>query len=156
LPAVAHRKLRRTGREPSTHRTPLALEPSGVSELYATTITPDGTTAYVSSDAGIITVSGVNTGTLAQSGSLYAPVVSTPGGPFTFEGASSIGVLPDGKYLIEVVDSDGDVGATGSTDSTQGDGILITAPIGAGGALGAPVGQLNQVVVPFNDQIIVH
>jgi hypothetical protein len=156
LPAVAHRKLRRTGREPSTHRTPLVLEPSGVSELYATTITPDGTTAYVSSDAGIITVSGVNTGTLAQSGSLYAPVVSTPGGPFTFEGASSIGVLPDGKYLIEVVDSDGDVGATGSTDSTQGDGILITAPIGAGGALGAPVGQLNQVVVPFNDQIIVH
>jgi len=156
LPPSTQHKTRRFGREPSTHRTPYALEPSGVSEILAVAITPDGKTAYVSTDQGIITVTGVNTGTLAQSGSAYAPVVTTAGGPFTFDGATSIGVLPDGKYLIEVVDSDGSVGTTGTTDSTQGDGILITVPIGAGGTLGAPVGQLNQVVTTFNDQIIVH
>jgi hypothetical protein len=143
-------------REPSSHRTPYALEPSGDGQAFAVAITPDGTTAYVSTTAGILTVSGVNTGTLAVSGSPYAPSVSTPGGPFTFAGATSIGILPDGKYLVEVIDSDGDVGSTGSTDSTQGDGILITVPIGAGDVLGAPVGQLNQVVTTFNDQVIVH
>jgi hypothetical protein len=157
LPAGVHRKRTHTlYREPSSHRTPYALEPTGQTSGLAVSITPDGTTAYVSTDAGVLTIGGVNTGTLAQNGSVYAPVVNTPGGAFTFEGASSIGVLPDGKYLIEVVDSDGDVGTTGSTDSTQGDGILITVPIGSGDVLGAPVGQLNQVVTTFNDQIIVH
>jgi hypothetical protein len=160
LPAVTHRKRQRVAREPSTHRAPLfSLTPSGASILYAVAITPDGTTAYVSSDVGVITLSGVNTGTLAQVGTPYAPTVFAGAGmtePFVFEGAPSLGVLPDGKYLVEVVDSDGDVGPTGSTDSTQGDGILITVPIGAGHALGAPVGQLNQVVTTFNDQIIFH
>lgn len=157
MPAVVHRKRSHVlYREPSSHRTPYALEPTGQISGLAVAITPDGTTAYVSTDSGVFTISGVNTGTLAQSGSIYAPTVSTVGGPFVFEGATSIGVLPDGKYLIEVVDSDGDVGPTGSTDSTQGDGILITVPIGAGDTLGAPVGQLNQVVSTFNDQIIVH
>jgi len=157
LPPAVERRRQRVDREPSTHRAPLySLTSTGATDLYAVAITPDGTTAYVSSTVGVITVTGVNTGALAQSGGLYAPVVSTVGGPFTFEGATSIGILPDGKYLIEVVDSDGDVGPTGSTNSTQGDGILITVPLGAGHALGAPVGQLNQVVTTYNDQIIVH
>ena len=160
LPATAHRRRSHPlYREPSAHRMPLALEPTGAFEGLAVAITPDGTTAYVSTNEGILTITGVNTGTLSQSGSAYAPVISTPGGPFTFGTSGevfSIGILPDGKYLIEVADSDGDVGPTGSTNSTQGDGILITVPIGAGHALGAPIGQLNQVVSPFNDQIIVH
>ena len=156
LPAVTHRRRSRQSREPSTHRTPLSVTLTGANISYAVTITPDGTTAYVSTGAGIVTLTGVNTGTLVQSGGFYAPVVTTPGGPFTVEAATTIGVLPDGKYLVEVVDSDGDVGPTGSTNSTQGDGILIVAPIGAGHALGAPVGQLNQVVTPFNDQMITH
>jgi hypothetical protein len=32
----------------------------------------------------------------------------------------------------------------------------VTIPIGAGHVLGSPVGQLLQVVVPFNDQIVAH
>jgi len=160
LPPVAYRKRQRLNREPSTHRAPLfSLAPTGASILYGVAITPDGTTAYVSSDVGVITITGVNTGTLAQSGSLYAPTVYATAGtsvPFVFEGAPSLGVLPDGKYLVEVVDSDGDVGPTGSTNSTQGDGILITVPIASDHSLGPPAGQLNQVVTTFNDQIIFH
>jgi hypothetical protein len=157
LPASVHRKRSRVlYREPSSHRKPYALVLSSESIGYAVAITPDGTTAYLSTDSGIVTIAGIDTGTLSQSGGIYAPVVPTAGGPFTFEGATSIGITPDGKYLVEIVDSDGAVGATGSTDSTQGDGILITAPIGTGHALGAPAGQLNQVVTTFNDQLIVH
>jgi hypothetical protein len=157
-PAVAHRRSGRRNNEPSSHRAPFAaVYPSGVNNIYAVAITPDGTTAYVSTDAGIITVTGVNTGNLAQSGTIYAPSVPTAGGSFLFTAASSLSVLPDGKYLVAVADSDGDVGAESTTNDTQqGDGVLLTIPIGAGHALGAPAGQLNQVVAPFNDQIVSH
>jgi hypothetical protein len=142
--------------EPSPHRAPFAVTPSVGTTLYAVSITPDGTTAYVSTDAGIITVSGVATGNLAQVGSVYSPTLTVPGasgGTCKLQAAASIGILPDGKYLVASVNCGLN---PGTTTSTQGAGILVTIPIGAGGALGAPTGQLNQVVTPFNDQIIVH
>jgi hypothetical protein len=46
--------------------------------------------------------------------------------------------------------------AIGTTNTTQGPGVLVTIPIGSGNALGAPVGQLIQVVAPSNDQMITH
>jgi hypothetical protein len=141
--------------EPSAHRLPQALTPSVGTELYAVSITPDGTTAFVSTNAGIIAVGGVNTGTLAQVGAAYAPTINVPGGTCTVEGAYSIGILPDGKYLVADVPCTLTAVAS-PNDSDQGQSVLVTIPIGSGGALGAPAGQLNYVVEPFNDQIIVH
>jgi hypothetical protein len=139
--------------EASPHRRPFALTPTVGSTLYAVSITPDGTTAYVSTDAGILTIGGVNTGVLTQVGGAYSPSLPVSGGSCPLAAASSIGVLPDGKYLIADVDC---ALTPGLTDSTQGTGVVVTIPIGAGGALGAPVGQLDNVVTPFNDQIIFH
>jgi hypothetical protein len=145
--------------EPSAHRQPLSFSPpSADGTLYAVTITPDGKTAYVSTAAGIIVLSGVNTGTLAQVGAIYAPPIAitapaSPVGTCPFGSAATIGVLPDGKYLI----ADINCGLTpGTTNTTQGTGVLVTIPIGAGGALGTPVGQYDNVVTPFNDQMITH
>jgi hypothetical protein len=72
---------------------------------------------------------------------------------------TSIGVSPDGKYLVAVLNEyDGNQCAenSGTTNTTQGTGTLLTIPIGTGGVLGTPVGQLDQVVSPFNDQMLVH
>ena len=148
----------RRAAEPSAHRHPFALTPTVGTTLYAVTITPDGTTAYVSTDAGILTISGVNTGSLTQVGNAYAPTLTLPGGGTCALGsATSIGLLPDGKELVASLGAEDTCVVTpGSTDSTQGSGILVTIPIGSGDALGAPVGQLNQVVTPFNDQLISH
>jgi hypothetical protein len=144
--------------EPSAHRRPFAITPSAGSELLAVTISPDGTTAYVATDVGIITVSGVNTGNLAQVGSVYAPTITYPNGSCSLSGVSTISVLPDGKYLIAVTsEAYGTCTPSyGSTSTSQGNGILVTVPIGPGGVLGAPVGQLTHVVSPYNDQMISH
>jgi hypothetical protein len=125
---------------------------------YGVSISPNGTTAYIATDAGIVTVSGVNTGTLTQVGSVYAPTVTAAGGTSCAISNSqrgySLGILPDGKYLV--VDYPCYLQPTGTTNTTQSYGVLLTIPIGTGGVLGAPVGQLNQVVVPTNDQLLVH
>jgi hypothetical protein len=112
----------------------------------------------VATDAGIITVSGVNTGTLAQVGSPYSPTLTVQGNTCPLNGARTIGILPDGKYLVAILNSEYDacIVTPGSTDTTQGAGVLVTIPIGSGNALGAPVGQLIQTVDPFNDQMITH
>jgi len=145
--------------EPS-HREPAAILLGTDTEVIGVAITPDGTTAYVASNVGIVTVSGVNTGTLAQVGSLYSPSLPI-GGSSCQLGAGTLGVTPDGKYLVvdaNPVYSNGScvLTAPASNDTNQGSGVLLTIPIGAGGVLGAPVGQLNYVVSPFNDQMIVH
>jgi hypothetical protein len=159
LPASVKRaRAIRLPYEPS-HRPAAALipNPSTDVEITAVAITPDGTTAFVNTTAGIITVSGVNTGTLAQVGSVYAPTITVPGGTCTWattiEGSASIGITPDGKYLV--LDPDCDLSFSG-TSPQFGPGVLLTIPIGPGGVLGAPVGQLNYVVSPYNDQILVH
>jgi hypothetical protein len=153
LPAFKGRRPAVAREEPS-HRLPQALTPTVGTDIYAVSITPDGTTAYVSTDAGILTISGVKTGTLSQVGGAYAPVITVPGGNCTVEGATSIGVLPDGKYLVADVPCL--LTAPNTNNTTQGTTVLVTIPIGAGGALGTPVGQLNNVVGPFNDQILFH
>jgi hypothetical protein len=160
LPAVQHREVPAGFQrpEPSAHRRPFALTPTGVTYPYGVSISPNGTTAYIATDAGIVTVSGVNTGTLTQVGSVYAPTVTAAGGTSCAISNSqrgySLGILPDGKYLV--VDYPCYLQPTGTTNTTQSYGVLLTIPIGTGGVLGAPVGQLNQVVVPTNDQLLVH
>lgn len=144
--------------EPS-HRLPAAVIPSAGTDLVGVAITPDGTTAYVATNAGIITVSGVNTGTLAQVGAVYSPTL-TIGSTTCSLGGGTLGVTPDGKYLVVDQNIEYTSGcvftAPDTTNTTQGTGVMVTIPIGAGGVLGAPVGQLNYVVSPFNDQMLVH
>jgi hypothetical protein len=144
------------GAEPSYRRRPFsATFPTG-SIITAVTISPNGKFAYVNTNAGIYAFSGVDTGNLQQIGSVYSPTITVPGGTCTWsttvEGSSSLGILPDGKYLI--ADPNCELSFNGTTQ--PGPGVLLTIPIDSNGALGAPVGQLNYVVSPFNDQIIVH
>jgi len=145
------------GAEPSYKRKPYAATFPANTEITAVEISPNGKYAYLNTNAGIYTFSGVDTGTLAQVGSVYSPTITVPGGTCTwattFEGSASLGILPDGKYLI--ADPNCELGFSG-TAPQYGPGVLLTIPIGSNGALGAPVGQLNYVVSPFNDQIIVH
>ncbi len=151
--AAAHRRAV-AAPEPSSHRLPAALTFGLYTEITAVAISPDGTTAYVSTNVGIYTVSGVNTGTLTQVGSVYNPTLTVPGGTCnaadTFEGAATIGILPDGKYLVAVENCQ--LAFTGN----QGPGVLFVAPIGSGGVLGAPVSQYNFAFAPYNDQMITH
>ncbi len=145
------------GAEPSFRRKPLSLTFPSNTELTAVEISPNGKFAYVNSNSGIYVFSGVDTGNLTQVGTVYSPTVSFPGGTCswatTFEGSASLGITPDGKYLI--ADPNCELNFTG-TAPQYGPGILITIPIASNGALGAPVGQLNYTVSPYNDQIVVH
>ncbi len=146
----------RRGFEPSYSRRPISQALPAGESLTAAAITPDGKIAFVNSNAGIYTFSGVDTGTLTQVGSAYAPTVNIPGGTCSFStssfGSASIGILPDGKYLI--LDINCGLSPNGTTQ--HGPGVVLTVPIGPNGALGNPVGQLDYAVAPYNDQIIVH
>jgi hypothetical protein len=160
VPPVTHRKPVRHDREPSPHRRPYALIPPADGSLYAVAIAPNGNTAYVSTDAGIVTLSGVASGNLTQSGSVYSPNLPLPAGQTTTScplvSAYTISVLPDGKYLVADVDCGLTPVGNPPPDNAQSIGVLVTIPIGANGALGAPVGQLNYVVDPSSDQLIAH
>jgi hypothetical protein len=157
LPPVKHRKAMRRLSEPSTHRLPYALIPPADAPIYAIAIAPNGKTAYASTEAGIVTLTGVATGNLKQSGSIYAPDLPVPAGtspsPCPLEAATTISVLPDGKYLVADLDCQL---SQGTTNTTQGYGVLVTIPIGPNGGLGAPVGQLDYVVDPFSDELVAH
>ncbi len=145
------------GAEPSYKRKPFSATFPINTEITAVTISPNGKFAYLNTNAGIYAFSGVDSGNLAQVGSVYSPTITVPGGKCTwsttFEGSASIGILPDGKYLV--ADPNCELLFSG-TAPQYGPGVLLTIPIGSNGALGAPVGQLNYVVSPFNDQIIFH
>jgi hypothetical protein len=148
----------RLGAEPSYKREPYSVTFPTNTEITAVEISPNGKYAYLNTNEGIYTFSGVDTGNLTQVGSVYSPTISVPGGgtctwSTTFEGSASLGILPDGKYLV--ADPNCQLNFTG-TAPQYGPGVLLTIPIGSNGALGAPVGQLNYVVSPYNDQIIVH
>jgi hypothetical protein len=156
---IAHVDRRRPfglGAEPSFQRKPYSATLPASSIITAVTISPNGKFAYVNTNAGIYAFSGVDTGNLQQIGAVYSPTITVPSGTCTWattvEGSSSLGILPDGKYLI--ADPNCELSFNGTTQ--PGPGVLLTIPIGSNGALGAPVGQLNYVVSPFNDQIIVH
>ena len=111
-------------------------------DAYAVAISPDGTTAYVGTDEGIAVFSGVHTGTPTQTQSY---TINTLTGD-TAQSIVSLGVTPDGAYLV----------AVGQSTLTPGyaNGILAVIPV-SGGTLGAPVGMLTNVVSPGDDQMVV-
>ena len=130
---------------------PAALTlPTGATP-YAVAI--NGDNAFVQTSAGIVTLSGVTSGSLAQVGSVYDPALTNlPPGASACSLAhplGTVGVTLDGKYVVALATCTG-------VAANPGTGVLLTVPIGAGGALAAPAGQLNNVVTPDNDQLLVH
>lgn len=120
---------------------------SGALMVLSVAITPDGKTAIVGTDAGIAMLSGVDTGTLTQVGGLYAPTYAGSGGSVTMGYVPTLGVTLDGKFVV-VCDA-------GPFSSSVSSGSLLVIPINATG-FGAPVGILNGIAVPYNDQMVIH
>jgi hypothetical protein len=155
---TAGRHRLQPGAERGYERKPYSLTFPANTVITAVEISPNGKFAYLNTTAGIYTFSGVDTGNLAQVGSVYAPSIAVPGGGTcvwsdSLYGSASLGILPDGKYLV----ADLNCGLFPSGTAPQfGPGVLLTIPIASNGTLGASVGQLNYVVSPINDQIIVH
>lgn len=111
-------------------------------DAYCVTISPDGTTAFVGTNNGIAVFSGVNTATPVQTQSY---TITTLGGD-TVKDIYSIGVTPDGAYVVAVGQS--------TLNPGYANGILAVMPV-SGGTLGAPAGMLTGVVSPGDDQMLV-
>lgn len=140
LPAA---KVRQAAARPERGAHPrLAL--TGVTSVASVAITPDGKNAIIGTNAGLVFVSGVDTGALAQVGTPFSPAITVSGANYTLAGIPTLGITLDGKYVVAL---------TPQPSSTNG--ILLVIPIQAGG-FGAPVGQLNGVAIPDNDQILIH
>ena len=114
---------------------------ANVRSTASVAITPDGTSAVVGTDAGLLLFTGVNTGVLNQ-----AP--APPFNPLLLDGVSNLDFVPtlgitlDGRYVAAM--------------TQNGNGTLLIIPIVPGQGFGMPVGELNGLEVPTNDQLIVH
>lgn len=126
----------------------LAL-PSGAN---AVTISRDGKYAIVATSGGLFVVQGITGGTLSQLGGAYSPTFPIPEGEGTCQlsNPETLGVTFDGKYIATIQYC----GLTES-DTNVGSGVLLTVPFSKG-ALADPVGQLNYVVAPNNNQLLTH
>jgi hypothetical protein len=111
-------------------------------------ISADGKYAIVAVAGGLVVVSGVDTGTLAQVGLVFSPTFSTPAGSCQLTTPATVGVTADGRFVVTIQNC----GLTKSSTNV-GSGVLLTIPF-SGGTLSAPVGQLNFVVTPSDDQIV--
>ncbi len=118
----------------------------------AVTISRDGKFAIVAlGTGGLAVVGGVDTGTLAQVGSSFSPTVTVPGGSCKLDDPSTLGVMADNKFVVAIQDCGLPRSAT-----DVGSGVLLTIPLSSTGVLSTPVGQLNFVVTPDDDQLLVH
>jgi hypothetical protein len=115
----------------------------GVTYVYCVSITPDGKTAIVGTDKGIVMVSGVDTGTLKQVGTPFAPTFTNTGSQ-TLGTVYTLGITLDGKYAVVC-----------APQPAYNNGTLLVIPITATG-FSAPVGQLNGIAPPDNDQLLIH
>ncbi len=152
LPAIGG--ARRAFRRPhASTRAPQETVFSAGDQPYAVAISTNGDYAFVQTAGGIVTLAGVESGTLAQVGSDYDPAISgLPNGVVCSlaNQYSTLAVTPDGKYLLAVAPCAGN-----PTENGPGTGVLLTIPILRGGSLGAPVGQLDGVLSPTDDQLVV-
>ena len=122
---------------------------SGTSVGYAVSITPDGTRAIVGTDAGIAVIGGIDTGALVLVGALYDPsYVGADKASYKLSagGVPTLGISLDANYVVAL---------TPNASTNGGLGTLLTIPLLPTG-LGPPVGQLNGVAVPGNDQLLMH
>lgn len=118
-----------------------ALDLTGISTALSVSITPDGKTAIVGTDVGLVMLSGVDTGTLAPVGTgPFAPTYTAAGGSVTLGNVSTLGITLDGKYVAAC---------------DEFNGSLLTIPIAPSG-FGTPVGILTGITCPANDQMVMH
>jgi hypothetical protein len=132
--------------------TPLDISSAAQGSDYAVSITPDGKTAIVGTQYGLLMISGVDTGNLAVvpcptglagcNNGLYAPAYKdSDGADQTLEGVSTLGITLDGKYVA-------------ACDSYHH--AVLVIPI-AKNTFGATVGLLNTgIAIPDNDQMLMH
>ncbi|GAC1587889.1 MAG: hypothetical protein NVS3B28_12780 [Candidatus Velthaea sp.] len=106
----------------------------------AVAISPDGTYAVVATSAGLVLVNGVNTGTLAQVGSVLQPA-----GASGANDMQTVAFTLDGRYVVTIVPS--------KTNSLLG--TLLVIPVTSSG-FGAIAAQLDGVAYPNNDQLLIH
>jgi len=116
-----------------------SITPS-VSSPMSVAITPDGKTAIVGGYDGLLMISGVDTGTLAEVGTVYSPSYSSGGSTVSLSEVTTLGITLDGKYVA-------------ACDELNG--ALLTIPISSSG-FGNPVGLITGIAVPFNDQMLMH
>jgi hypothetical protein len=132
--------------------TPLDISTTDSSTDLSVSITPDGKSAIVGTENGLLMISGVDTGTLAIvpcpvglegcNNGLYSPTYKNVSGTDqTLSGVNTLGITLDGKY----------VAACDSWNSA-----LLVIPI-AKNTFGATVGLVNSgIAIPDNDQMLIH
>jgi hypothetical protein len=111
----------------------------GVYSMESVDITYDGKFAIIGTNQGLVMVAGIDTGTLALVGPGYAPNVTTGGSTVPMAYVNTLGLTLDGKYVVVCCNYN----------------LLLVIPFSASG-FGAPVGQLDNVAVPSNDQMVMH
>jgi len=116
----------------------------------AVMISRDGKYAIIAMPGGLVVLSGVSTGTLAQLGTVYSATFAIPNGNCKLASPKTLGVMADGKYVVTIQNCN-----LTRFGTNIGSGVLLTIPFSAG-TLSAPVGQLNYVVTPINDQLLTH
>ena len=139
VPASSARVLRSGPR-----RSRASVTPTGAFLVSSVAITPDGKYAVVGTDAGLALFSGVDTGNLTQVGTLFNPMFTVNGTSLTLGRVPSLTITLDGKYVIAC-----------APQPSPGQGTMLVIPFTASG-FGAPVGQLNGLAIPSNDQILIH
>jgi hypothetical protein len=125
---------------PNTPVAGSSLDLSAAGNVYSVSVSPDGKSAVVGGDKGLLLISGVDTGSLAIVGSVYAPTYTGVSGSVTLGTVRTLGITLDGKYVV-VCDYD--------------NSALLVIPITTTGFT-APVGVLNNFAVPYNDQMLIH
>jgi hypothetical protein len=120
--------------------TPLDLGTLGIEPL-AVSVTPDGKFAVVGGYGGLLLFSGVDTGTLTQVGSLYAPTYTSSSGTATLESVTTLGITLDGKYAV-----------VGDNDNQS----LLVIPFTSAGFASAPAKIVSPLAIPDNDQLLIH
>ena len=139
------RKVRIPHEPGDKDRAPVTL--NGATNVYSVSITPDGKSAVVGTDSGLILLSGVDTGTLTQVTSTpYAPTYQVSSTSVTLGYIPTLNITLDGKYVVAITPGPG-------TDMVNG--TLLVIPLTSSG-FGTIAGQLNGVAVTYNDQMMIH
>lgn len=116
--------------------TPISLD----FEPYAVSISPDGKLAVVGGQTGIVVVSGVDTGNLAEVGTVQTPSYSVGTSTVNLGLVYTLGITLDGKYVV-----------AGDYNNKS----LVIIPFSATG-IGTPITSLGGVAIPYNDQMLIH
>jgi len=116
-----------------------SITPS-VSSPMSVSITPDGTTAIVGGFTGVSMIAGVDTGTLAEVGTVYSPTYTSSGSSVSLSLVSTLAITLDGKYVAAC---------------DEENSALLVIPITSSG-FGTPVGVITGIAPPANDQMVVH